>query len=81
MSKYAPGAVYIQIMLLEHIEIRILPQIIHAPEAAVPGAAVPSIILGQNLTKAVSRGSGGVVEVHSKITMAGYSTLLHSYCS
>ena len=25
--KYAPGAVYIQILLLEHIELRILPQI------------------------------------------------------
>ena len=31
--EYAPGAVYIQIMLLEHIELRILPQIIHAPGA------------------------------------------------
>ena len=41
MSKHAPGAVYIQIMLLEHIELRILPQIIHAPGAAAPGAAVP----------------------------------------
>ena len=41
MFKYAPGAVYIQIMLLEHIELRILPQIIHAPGAAAPGAAVP----------------------------------------
>ena len=41
MSKYAPGAVCIQIMLLEHIELRILLQIIHAPGAAAPGAAVP----------------------------------------
>ena len=41
MSKYAPGAVHIQIMLLEHIELRILLQIIHAPGAAAPGAAVP----------------------------------------
>ena len=40
MSKYAPGAVYIQIMVLEHIELRILPQIIHALGAAAPGAAV-----------------------------------------
>ena len=40
-SKYAPGAMYIQIMLLEHIELRILPQIIHAPGAAASGAAVP----------------------------------------
>ena len=39
LSKYAPRAVYIQIMLLEHIELTILPQIIHAPGAAVPGAA------------------------------------------
>ena len=38
---YAPGAVYIQIMLLEHIELRILPQLIHAQRAAVPGAAAP----------------------------------------
>ena len=38
MSKYAPEAVYIQIMLLEHIELRILLQIIHAPGAAAPGA-------------------------------------------
>ena len=28
-------------MLLEHIELRILPQIIHAPGAAASGAAVP----------------------------------------
>ena len=41
MFKYAPGAVYFQIMLLEHIELRILPQIIHAPGAAAPRAAVP----------------------------------------
>ena len=41
MFKYAPGAVYIQIMLLEHIELRILPQIIYALGAAAPGAAVP----------------------------------------
>ena len=41
MSKYAPGVVYIEIMLLEHIEIEILPQIIHAPGAAAPGADVP----------------------------------------
>ena len=41
MFKYAPGAVYIQIMLLEHIELRIVPQIIHTPGAAVPGAAAP----------------------------------------
>ena len=41
MSKYAPGAVYIQIMLLEHIELRIFSQIIHAPGAAAPRAAVP----------------------------------------
>ena len=43
MSKYAPGAVYIQIMLLEHIElgILVLPQIIHTQGAAVPGAATP----------------------------------------
>ena len=41
MSKYAPGAVYIQIMLLEHIELRMLPLIIHAPGAAAPGAAAP----------------------------------------
>ena len=32
-SRFAPGAVYIQIMLLEHIELRIRPQIIHAPRA------------------------------------------------
>ena len=38
---YAPGAVYIQIMLLEHIELRILPRIIHALGAAASGAAVP----------------------------------------
>ena len=44
MSKYTPGAVYIQIMLLEHIELRILPPIIHAPgAAAVPGAAAPEV--------------------------------------
>ena len=30
MFKYASGAVYIQIILLEHIELRILPQITHA---------------------------------------------------
>ena len=62
MSKYAsgPGALYIQIMLLEHIELRILPQIIHALGAAAPGAAVPgalcswSIISGQNLTEALA---------------------------
>ena len=41
MSKYAPGAGYIQIMLLGHIELRISPQIIHAPGAAASGAAVP----------------------------------------
>ena len=41
MSTYAPRAVYIQIMVLEHIELRILPQIIHALGAAVPGAAAP----------------------------------------
>ena len=41
MSKYAPGAMYIQIMLLEHIELIILPRIVHAPGAAVPGAAAP----------------------------------------
>ena len=41
MSKYAPGAVYIQIMLLERIELRILHQIIHASGAAAPGAAAP----------------------------------------
>ena len=41
MFKYTPGAVYIQIMLLDHIELRILPQIIYAPGAAAPGAAVP----------------------------------------
>ena len=41
MYKYAPGAVYIQIMLLEHTELIILSQIIHAPGAAAPGAAVP----------------------------------------
>ena len=41
MSEYVPGAVYIQIMLLEHIELRILPQIIHAPGAYAPGVAVP----------------------------------------
>ena len=41
MSKYAPGAVYVQIMLLEHIELRTLPQIIHAPGAAAPVSAVP----------------------------------------
>ena len=40
MPKYALGAVYIQIMLLKHIELRILTQIIPAPGAAVPGAAV-----------------------------------------
>ena len=63
MSKYAPGAVYIQIILLEHVELRILPQIIHASGAAAPGAVVPgaaapgrnscswSIISGQNLTE------------------------------
>ena len=28
-------------MLLEHIELRILPQIIHAMGAAAPGEAVP----------------------------------------
>ena len=41
MSKYVPGAVYIQIMLLEHTELRILPRIIHATGTAAPGAAVP----------------------------------------
>ena len=41
LYRYAPGGVYIQIMLLEHIELRILPQIIHAPGAAVPGASAP----------------------------------------
>ena len=41
MSKYAPGTVYIQIMLQEQIELKILPQIIHAPGAAAPGTAVP----------------------------------------
>ena len=41
MSKYAAGTVCIQIMLLEHIELTILPQIIYAPGAAVPGAAAP----------------------------------------
>ena len=41
MSKYAPGAVYVQLMLLEHIELKILPQIIYASGAAVPGAGVP----------------------------------------
>ena len=41
MSKYAPGALYIQMMLFEQIELRILPQIIHALGAAAPGAAVP----------------------------------------
>ena len=35
------GVVYIQIMLLERIEPRILPQIIYAPGAAVPGAYAP----------------------------------------
>ena len=45
MSKYAPGAVYIQIMLLEHIELRILPQIIHTPGAAAPGAVVPRAVV------------------------------------
>ena len=29
ISKYAPGAVYIEIKLLAHIQLRILPQIIH----------------------------------------------------
>ena len=28
-------------MLLKHIELRILPQIIHAPGAASPGVALP----------------------------------------
>ena len=37
MSRYASGAVYVQIMLLEHIELRILSPIIHAPGAAAPG--------------------------------------------
>ena len=41
MSKYAPGAVYIAIMVLKHIELRILPQIIHALGAAVPGTTAP----------------------------------------
>ena len=36
-------SVYIQIMLLEHIKLRILPQIIRAPEAAAPGEAVPGV--------------------------------------
>ena len=40
MSKYVPGAVCIQTMVLEHIELRILPQIIHALGAAAPWAAV-----------------------------------------
>ena len=47
-------------MPLEHIELRILPQIIHAPGPAAPGTAVPawsscswSMISGQNLTKAI----------------------------
>ena len=43
MSKYAPGAVCIHIMLLEQIELRILPQIIHASGAAAPGAPVPGV--------------------------------------
>ena len=65
MSKYAPGAVYIQIMLLEHIELRILPQIIHAPGAAAPGAAAPgALISGQNLTEAVRRGGPAVKSIH-----------------
>ena len=39
MSKYTPGAVYVQNAPgAEHIELRILPQIIHAPGASVPGA-------------------------------------------
>ena len=41
MFKYVPGAVYIQIMFMAQIELRILPQIIHAPGAAVPEAAAP----------------------------------------
>ena len=41
LQEHAPGAVYIQIMLLEHIELRMLPQIIHAPGAVAPGAAAP----------------------------------------
>ena len=40
-SKYAPGAYLKCTMLQEHIELRILPQIIHASGAAAPGAAVP----------------------------------------
>ena len=39
MFKYAPGAVYIHIMLLEHIELRIVPQIIHVSGVAALGAA------------------------------------------
>ena len=40
-SKYAPGTVYIQKMLLEHIELRILPRFFiqeHVPRATAPGA-------------------------------------------
>ena len=52
MSKYAPGAVYVQIMLLEHIELRILTQIIHALGACSWSSCSWSIISGQNLTEA-----------------------------
>ena len=41
-SKYVPGAVCIQIMLLEHIGLGILLQIIYSPAAwAAPGASAP----------------------------------------
>ena len=40
-SKYVPGAVYIQIMLLEHILLRIFFQIINGPEPYGPEAADP----------------------------------------
>ena len=40
-SKYAPGAMFIQIMLLEHIWLRIFFQIINGPGAAGPGPYDP----------------------------------------
>ena len=94
MSNYAPGAVYIQIMLLEHIELRILPQIIHAPGAAAPGAAAPgaavpgaaapgAIISGQNLTEA-STTIGPQSPLHSAWAFMylyrGYFTLSVHFC-
>ena len=49
--KYAPGAVFIQIMLLEHIGLRILQQIINAPGACSWSRCSWSIVSGKNLTK------------------------------